>query len=70
MNVMSLTRLYMHVVPNLSPSSNILDIRCMLLIFSAPPSNTTSLNKTDHESMNTSKDSTMHIIERQENTHL
>ena len=39
MNAMSLTRLNMHVVPNLSPSSNILDIRGMLLILSTPPSN-------------------------------
>ena len=53
MNAMSVTRLYMHVVPNLSPSSNILGIRGMLLILSTPSSNTTSLNRTDHECMNT-----------------
>jgi len=40
MDAMSLTRLYMHVVP-------VLDIRVMLLIY--PP----SLNRTDHECMNT-----------------
>jgi len=52
MYAMSLTQLYMHVVPNLSPSTNILDIIGMLLILSTPSSNTTSLNMTDHECMN------------------
>jgi len=44
MYAMSLTRLYMHVVP-------VLDIKVMLLI--NPPSLNTSLNRTDHECMNT-----------------
>ena len=64
---MYLTRLYMHVVPNISPYSNILDIREMLLILFTPSSNTTSSNKPDHECMNANDyiNITQHSMTRQ-----
>lgn len=52
MYAMCLTRLYMHVVPNLSLSSIILDIIGMLLTLSTPSLNTTSSNRFNHEYMN------------------